>query len=234
MENEGNASHWPFKSQLAHQHVLLTSHQHILLYEACYPLPSVGISRKKLWAKKGEKTVDLDPLSIRKPGVSLAPCGVRFCFAHGVKLCSVDSTLSPIQFFIVPLSPLPFVGDLSQSCRSKTCQNWEQWTPNQEKMPGNSRGSVWNCFFITFSVFLVNCKFSVDIIWYRCWTSERSFAPVDVNGKKILEISKALSNPALRILGVTAVESWPNLVLFQTVKSVFSIILPVDLMFFVS
>lgn len=93
MENEGNISHCSFKSLLAHQHVLLTSHQHIPLYEACFLLPSVSVNRRKLWAKE-EQTVGLNLLSIRKPGVSLDPYRTRFCFAHGMEPCGVDLSVS--------------------------------------------------------------------------------------------------------------------------------------------
>lgn len=169
MENEGNTSHWPFNSQLAHQPMLLTSHQHIPLYEAGYPLPTVGVSRKKLWAKKGEKTVGLDPLSFRKPGVSLAPCGTRFCFAGGVELCSVDLTLSPIPFLIDHLSSLSFVGDLSQSSRGR--QNLSKLgTVNYKsrKKGQETSGELFETGFTTFSLLLVNCKFSVDVVWWKC------------------------------------------------------------------
>lgn len=59
--------------------------------------------------------------------------------------------------------------------------------------------------FITFSDFLVNCKFQWTLSGTGAEFSERSSASFDVNGKMVLEISMALTNAALRILGVTAV-----------------------------
>lgn len=66
-------------------------------------------------------------------------------------------------------------------------------------------GKCLKLVFITFSDFLVNCKFQWTLSGTGPEFSERCSASVDVNGKMILEISAALSNAALRISGVTAV-----------------------------
>lgn len=87
--------------------------------------------------------------------------------------------------------------------------------------------------FITFSDFLVNCKFHWTLSGTGAEFRKRCSVSVDVNGKMILEISTTLSYTALRISGVTAVEPLDLIFpLFQRVKSALSIILPVNLMAF--
>lgn len=99
--------------------MLPISHQHIPLCEACYPLPRVGVSRKNLWAKKGEKTVHLGPLSTREPGIILAPEGTRFHFVHEVELCSVDLALSPVPICVDPLSSTSFGRNFHRAAEAK-------------------------------------------------------------------------------------------------------------------
>lgn len=99
--------------------MLPISHQHIPLCEASYPLPREGVSRKILWAKKGEKAVDLGPLSIRDPDISLAPQGARFHVAQAVEPSGVDLALSPVPICEDPLSSASFGRNFHRAAEAK-------------------------------------------------------------------------------------------------------------------
>lgn len=119
--------------------------------------------------------------------------------------CVVLIQLFPLYRFVQILYLLCPLGGTFTELQRQNPSKLQVVNSKSRRRAKELKGKCLKLVFITFSDFLVNCKFQWTLSGTGAEFSERSSASIDVNRKMILEISTALSNLALRSLGVTVV-----------------------------